>query len=241
MSASESPINRLKARAKQGMQGYPVATLAFYGPDDQRASKVAVGIIDGNESLVAMERWYSPSLDARFNPGLARKILKFIEQNQAVSVVMSENILGCPHEEGMDYPSGESCPHCPFWANRDRWTGRLFPEPAAGPGELGQPRQRERAQAMVGVAWYRQEQWARLYEIADDREYLGMTYEEWQQGAEEALQRLAKQGLDPVPVPVDVEELLQWCREHNRPIDGNARAEYAAYRLAQTGVEEEGE
>lgn len=241
MSASESPINRLKARAKQGMQGYPVATLAFYGPDDQRASKVVVGIIDENESLVALERWYSPSLDARFNPGLARKILKFIEQSQAASVVMSENILGCPHEEGIDYPEGESCPHCPFWANRERWTGRLFPEPTAGSGELGIPQQREPAHTIVGVAWYRQEQWERLCEAADDQKCLEMTYEEWQQGAEEALQRLSRQGLDPVPVPVDVEALIQWCRERDRPIDGNTRVEYAAYRLAQMSMEEEGE
>jgi hypothetical protein len=239
MSASESPINRLKERAKQGMRGYPVATLAFYGPDDQRASKVVVGVIDENEALVALERWYSPSLDARFNPGLARKILKFIDQNQAVSVVMSENILGCPHEEGIDYPEGENCPHCPFWANRDRWTGRLFPESSTGPGELGIPQQREPAHTVVGVAWYRAEQWERLREVADDPERLEMPYEEWQQGAEEALQRLTKEGLDPIPVPVDVEALIQWCREHNRPIDGNTRAEYAAHRLAQMSMEEE--
>jgi hypothetical protein len=28
-----------------------------------------------------------------------------------------------PHEEGIDYPEGKTCPQCPFWASRDRWTG----------------------------------------------------------------------------------------------------------------------
>jgi hypothetical protein len=28
------------------------------------------------------------------------------------------------HEEGIDYPEGEACPRCPFWAGRDRWTGQ---------------------------------------------------------------------------------------------------------------------
>jgi hypothetical protein len=28
--------------------------------------------------------------------------------------------MGCPHEEEIDYPKGEACPHCPFWAGRER-------------------------------------------------------------------------------------------------------------------------
>ena len=35
-----------KKRAK-GFRGYPVATVGFYGPDDERATKVVVGIIEG--------------------------------------------------------------------------------------------------------------------------------------------------------------------------------------------------
>jgi len=39
-------------RANRGFRGYPVATVAFYGQDDRRASKVAVGIMpaDGAEA-----------------------------------------------------------------------------------------------------------------------------------------------------------------------------------------------
>jgi hypothetical protein len=29
-------------------------------------------------------------------------------------VVMTEGNLGCPHEEGFDFSSGEVCPFCPF-------------------------------------------------------------------------------------------------------------------------------
>jgi hypothetical protein len=32
----------LRNRAKKGFLGYPVATIAFYGPDDRRATKVAL-------------------------------------------------------------------------------------------------------------------------------------------------------------------------------------------------------
>jgi hypothetical protein len=34
---------------------------------------------------------------------------------------MTDQIIGCPHEEGIDY-EGATCPACPFWAGRDRWT-----------------------------------------------------------------------------------------------------------------------
>src|SRR4051812_40666798 len=35
-------IKRLGKKVKRGFRGYPVATVAFYGPDRTRASKVAV-------------------------------------------------------------------------------------------------------------------------------------------------------------------------------------------------------
>jgi hypothetical protein len=50
-------------------------------------------------------------------------VLAFITEAGAKSVVMTDRIIGCPHEEGIDY-EGSTCPVCPFWAGRDRWTGK---------------------------------------------------------------------------------------------------------------------
>jgi hypothetical protein len=50
-------------------------------------------------------------------------LVEFIRLNGARSVVTTDGIIGCPHEEGIDYPEGKVCPQCPFWENRDRWTG----------------------------------------------------------------------------------------------------------------------
>ena len=118
---SDSP---LKKKARRGFRGYPVGTIAFYGPDDTRASKVAVMIVaaQGAES-VALERWFDEDGDVRTNPVVAGEILRFLGVHGAKSVVMSDGIIGCPHEEGIDYPDGQVCPQCPFWAHRDRWTG----------------------------------------------------------------------------------------------------------------------
>ncbi len=50
------------------------------------------------------------------------EILKIIQDNEVSSVIMLNKIIGCPHEEGIDYPDGESCQECPYWINRDRWS-----------------------------------------------------------------------------------------------------------------------
>jgi hypothetical protein len=33
-------------------------------------------------------------------------------------VAVSRGNLGCPHEEGEDFPHGEDCPFCPFWKGK---------------------------------------------------------------------------------------------------------------------------
>ena len=117
---SKSPLRKM---ASKGFRGCPVATLAFYGPDNQRASKVAVGIVAGeDQEPVALERWFSDDTDVRKDGQIQAEILEFLKAYKPKSVVVTDRIIGCPHEEGKDYPEGESCPMCPFWADKDRFT-----------------------------------------------------------------------------------------------------------------------
>jgi len=44
--------------------------------------------------------------------------------------------------------------------------------------------------AVLGVAWYRRDQWDRLLEISSDRAELEDTYDEWKAVAEENLRNL---------------------------------------------------
>ena len=119
-------LDRLKKRVSKGARGYPMASVAFYGPTDKLASKVVVGVtaVEGAE-VEPLERWYSPDQDARKNSEILKTVLYFLEAHGVKSVVMPDRLLGCPHEEGKDYPEGEPCPHCPYWRNRDRFTGLL--------------------------------------------------------------------------------------------------------------------
>lgn len=115
----------LEKKSNRGFRGYPIATIAFYGPTDSLASKVVVAIFreEGGETEV-LERFFSEEgIDVRFDEAAARQVLSVIESHTVQSVIMADRIIGCPHEEGIDYPEGASCPQCPFWAGRDRWIG----------------------------------------------------------------------------------------------------------------------
>ena len=119
------PKSPLHKKADRGFKGYPIATVAFYGPDDKCATKVAVGIVIDEHEPRSMRRWVAEH-DVRKDQSINEEILEFIQSNAVRSVVMTDRIIGCPHEEGIDYPDGETCPQCHFWAHRDRWSGDVL-------------------------------------------------------------------------------------------------------------------
>ena len=86
----------------------------------------------------------------------------------------------------------------------------------------------DRKRTVIGVAWYRPEQWRRLVEISVDREVIEGSYEEWLGIACTRSAELAAAGYRLERVDVDVEKLLAWCLAQGRPVDGPARSEYAA-------------
>ncbi|MBI4811679.1 MAG: hypothetical protein HY800_09630 [Ignavibacteriales bacterium] len=106
--------------------GYPIATIAYYGPDDQTATKVAVGIVDSKEEVIELRRWFVRAQDVRIDRAINDEILSFIKEHNVQRVAMAGRIIGCPHEEGIDYPEGTTCPHCAYWAKIDRWTGEVL-------------------------------------------------------------------------------------------------------------------
>ena len=109
---------------RPGFRGYPIATIAFYGPDDKLATKVVVSVFLRESSEPDfLERWFSKGdIDVREDLDIGEQILAFLKPHAPRSTVITEGIIGCPHEEGVDYPEGAPCPQCPFWARRDRFT-----------------------------------------------------------------------------------------------------------------------
>lgn len=103
-----------------------MGTIAYYRPDNRRASKAAVSIMPAlHADPVDLRRWFAETGDLRTDETVIAEIAAFLRENEVKSVVMADGILGCPHEEGIDYPVGEACPECSYWKGRNRWTGKL--------------------------------------------------------------------------------------------------------------------
>ena len=116
----------LEKKGKRGLRGYPIGTVAFYGPDNRRATKVAVGVLSAPKTEpTALHRWFVEAGDVRTDESVLAEVVSFLQEQGVHSVAMADRIIGCPHEEGIDYPEGEVCPQCPYWAGRNRWTGEL--------------------------------------------------------------------------------------------------------------------
>lgn len=115
------PITILRKKTKLGFRGYPQATLAFYGPDDRKATKAVLGIFlrEGEDSTI--HRFFNEQKDARYDLEIQQSILARLNEHGVKSLIMVEKIFGCPHEEGIDYPEDEACPKCSFWKGRDRY------------------------------------------------------------------------------------------------------------------------
>ncbi len=210
------PITWLRRLADRGDQGYPFATLAFYGPDDRKASKAVLGIFASKDAEVQLHKWFrdSPNVDLRYDVKLQNTWIEIIRREGVRSLAMVEEINGCPHEEGVDYPVGQACPACPFWAHRRR--------PVDSP-----------ATVFSAIASYEPDQWEALLASAADREKLEDTWGEWNAGVEKLIAEFQARGIPYLRVPLDIEEIKQFCEEQGIANDGKARAALAARKAEQ--------
>ena len=95
---------------------YPIGTIAFYGPDDRTITKIVAAVVKSENAEPILERWVGTTVSD--NPKVQRQIKALFDRHNVKSVITTEGNIGCPHEEGMDFPSGEDCPFCPFWAGK---------------------------------------------------------------------------------------------------------------------------
>jgi hypothetical protein len=122
---------------KNQQQKFPLGTLIAYGPDLVRATKLVAAIIpEPDAEPIALQRWFVSEGDIRRDDRVSDEVVEFFEKHNARQTVVADRIMGCPHEEGIDYPLGSVCPECPFWAETDRFTHGPK-SPADDPGLSG--------------------------------------------------------------------------------------------------------
>ena len=78
-----------------------------------------------------MRTWRTDAGDVRDDRVIATEVADWLHSQRIKDTVNYDRIIGCPHEEGIDYPMGRTCPRCPFWAGIDRFTHEPIPVPVA--------------------------------------------------------------------------------------------------------------
>jgi hypothetical protein len=74
-------LKRLRKKARKGLRGWPIATVAFYGPNLSQATKVTVGIVPSeNAEVEELREWKVDDGEIRADPRIAREILEFIDE-----------------------------------------------------------------------------------------------------------------------------------------------------------------
>jgi hypothetical protein len=92
-----------------------------------------VGILRraGQKDIGPMRSWSTDAGDVRNDPVIAAELADWLRRQNVKDTLSYDRIVGCPHEEGIDYPIGRTCPQCPFWASIDRFTHEPIPAPVA--------------------------------------------------------------------------------------------------------------
>ncbi len=95
----------------------PLVTIALYGPDDDRATKLVLAHhATGRGESDPLERWVAA--DVLADEKIIGEARQFLDRNRPQGISMVGGTLGCPHEEGEDFPEGGDCPVCPFWKGK---------------------------------------------------------------------------------------------------------------------------
>ena len=86
-----------------------------------------------------------------------------------------------------------------------------------------------RRRRAIGI--YREDQWDRLRAI--DPDVFDESYAVWQAWIPEAIAEWVKEGIDVIPIDVDLDEVQEWwrCKNGDRPLDFAALHEFVSDRL----------
>ena len=70
-------LKRLRKKARKGLRGWPIATVAFYGPNLSQATKITVGIVPSeNAEVEELRDCKVDDGEIRTDPRIAREILE---------------------------------------------------------------------------------------------------------------------------------------------------------------------
>jgi hypothetical protein len=100
------------------------------------------------------------------------------------------------------------------------------PHPATPKGGRMKPQ-------IVGLVWYKEEQYMEALRLFEDGHKLPDTYAAFVEKAQGGLDHFRAHGANAVKVEADIHEVAAWCRANNHRLDGHGRTAYVNMRLAK--------
>jgi len=86
---------------------------------------------------------------------------------------------------------------------------------------------------VIGIAWYKKEQWFILRQEVENPNDIENTYEEWLNNAINLKKTLMDSGLTVEEVDIDIQDVISWCKKGNKTINSNSISEYVAFKLME--------
>src|SRR4051794_41986807 len=92
---------RLGKKAKRGFRGFPVGTVALYGPDDRRATKLVAAVIAREDDPPSdLRRYVAAGGDGRQDPTILEEGVLLFQAHGGRSVGIGDPVIGCSHQGG---------------------------------------------------------------------------------------------------------------------------------------------
>ena len=84
---------------------------------------------------------------------------------------------------------------------------------------------------VIGIAWYKKEQWFILRQVIENPNDIENTYEEWLNNAINLRKTLIDSGLTVEEVEIDIQDVISWCKKDNKTINSKNITEYVVFKL----------
>jgi|SRR6266478_4136164 hypothetical protein len=91
----------------------------------------------------------------------------------------------------------------------------------------------QKSHGVIGLAWFRKEDYPSLLAIFDDAREMHETWEEWEESAKKVAERLKTEGYIIERVYIDPDTFPGWCRKAGLKITAAARSRFSAQTVAK--------
>lgn len=94
-------------------------------------------------------------------------------------------------------------------------------------------KKRKTKKQIIGVGWYKKEQWKLLRENSKDVKQLEDTYYEWVANANDSIKKLSNSDYHIEKIEIDANELIEWCKKEKCALNGESRAKFISLKTKE--------